>query len=68
MLRCIVDGDGSNALVESKRGKLHCDCAHEDAEEEGESAGDSGNENNDAANDVNPAEFDFSDDDSLGSV
>ena len=69
VLRCIVNGKGSNALVESKRGKLYRDCTLEDAEEGGESAGDSGNENNDANTTViNLAELDDSDDDSLGDL
>ena len=69
VLRCIVDGKGSNALVESKRGKLYRDCTLEDAEEGGELAGDSGNKNNDANTTViNLAELDDSDDDSLGDL
>ena len=69
VLRCIVDGRGSNALVESKRGKLYRDCTLEDAEEGGELEGDSGNENNDAnITVINLAELDDSDDDSLGDL
>ena len=68
-MRCVVDGNGDNSLVESKRGKLCRDCALEDAEEEGESAGDSGNENNDVQRSViNLAELDDSDEDSPGDL
>ena len=68
-MRCVVDGDGSNTLVESKRGKLCRGCTLENAEEEGEFAGDGGNENNDVQRSViNLAELDDSDEDSPGDL
>ena len=68
VLKCIVDGAGGNELVEQKRGKLFNDCTidltgDEDGDElpEGE---------NDEPNNIviDLAEFDISDDESLGDL
>ena len=63
VLRCILDDDGGNHLVEKKRGKLFRDCTIIDLTDE--------NEDNEAENQpvVNLLHHlsDFEDDDSIGS-